>query len=147
VGDRDPDGAPFVEPSDVVVVTSTDGGVRVDTAFVLDRRGQAVYVFERAGTAINAESESLPAAFSLGQNYPNPFNPSTSIPFAIERSGHVRLTVHDLLGREIIVVSEGFREAGSHAVMFDASSLTSGVYLYRLEAGASSKTRTLHLIK
>jgi mannose/cellobiose epimerase-like protein (N-acyl-D-glucosamine 2-epimerase family) len=78
-------------------------------------------------------SRSLPAGFELCQNYPNPFNPSTTIRYGFPGSSHVTLTVFNTLGQRVAVLQEGEKEAGYHEVVFDASGLASGVYLYRLQ--------------
>ena len=85
--------------------------------------------------------------FTLLQNYPNPFNPSTQIRFTLQSSHVTRLTVYDILGREVAVLVNGTMSAGSHTVTFDASQLTSGVYLYKLEAGGETMIRRMTLIK
>uniref|UniRef100_A0A832DDW7 T9SS type A sorting domain-containing protein n=1 Tax=Ignavibacterium album TaxID=591197 RepID=A0A832DDW7_9BACT len=82
-----------------------------------------------------------PKEFSLAQNYPNPFNPTTAIDFNLAVDSKVTLKVFDVLGQEIITLVNGNLSAGSHKVSFDASSLNSGVYLYRIDAtGADGKT-------
>ncbi len=83
----------------------------------------------------------------LDQNYPNPFNPSTQIRFALRASHHTRLTVYDVVGREVAVLVNGVMPAGAHSVSFDASNLSSGVYLYKLEAGGQVLTRRMTLMK
>jgi hypothetical protein len=75
-----------------------------------------------------------PAEFGLDQNYPNPFNPSTQINFRLAVDSRVTLKVFDVLGQEIATLVNGTMVAGGHSVDFDASSLNSGVYLYRIEA-------------
>jgi hypothetical protein len=85
--------------------------------------------------------------FALDQNYPNPFNPSTQIRFALRASGLARLTVYDVLGREVAVLVNGTLAAGSHSVTFDASNLTSGMYMYKLEAGGMTQTKRMTLVK
>jgi hypothetical protein len=75
-----------------------------------------------------------PAEFALDQNYPNPFNPSTKIEFRLAVDSKVTLKVFDVLGQEVASLFNGNFVAGGHSVNFDASSLNSGVYLYRLEA-------------
>jgi hypothetical protein len=85
--------------------------------------------------------------FSLNQNYPNPFNPSTTIKFELPRSSDVKLSVFDMLGREISVLVNERREAGVHEVKFDASGLSSGVYFYRLTAGTFVQARKLLLLR
>ncbi|HMB90150.1 MAG TPA: T9SS type A sorting domain-containing protein, partial [Rhodothermales bacterium] len=75
------------------------------------------------------------------------FNPATTIRYAVPQAEQVRLTVYDLLGREVAVLVDRRMAAGEHAVVFEAAGLPSGMYLYRLEAGAFSQTRRLVLIK
>jgi hypothetical protein len=85
--------------------------------------------------------------FSLAQNYPNPFNPSTSIKYELPRTSLVRLSVYDLLGREVSVLVNERREAGVHEVKFEGSAFASGVYFYRLTAGDFVATERLLLLK
>ena len=92
-------------------------------------------------------SEGTPHEYVLGQNYPNPFNPSTVIPFQLLSAGRVRLAVVDLLGREVRLLVDEQREAGSHTVAFDASELASGVYLYRLMSGGVTQTKKMLLLR
>lgn len=92
--------------------------------------------------------ESLPHSFRLHQNYPNPFNPSTTITFDLPESAATRLEVYNAIGRRIAVLIDQEHSAGTHTVSFDASHLSSGVYLYRLSAdGNTIDTRTMTLIK
>jgi hypothetical protein len=98
-------------------------------------------------TGVHALRLATPSTFRLGQNYPNPFNPSTTITFELPKSSDVRLTVFDLLGREVAVLVNERREAGGHAATFDASALSSGVYVYRLEAGGAVLSRKCLLLK
>ncbi len=97
----------------------------------------------------SAENRNLESGigFELAQNYPNPFNPSTQIRFSLLTTHHARLTVFDALGREVAVLLNGSMPAGSHTVTFEASNLTSGVYLYKLEAGGETLIRRMTLIK
>lgn len=88
-----------------------------------------------------------PIETSLRQNWPNPFNPETSIQFTMGVPGNARLAVYDLLGREIAVLADGFRRMGSHTVNFDAASLASGVYVYRLDANGEVLLRRMTLMK
>ena len=84
---------------------------------------------------------------SLAQNYPNPFNPRTSIAFTLADASRVTLDVFDVSGRRVASLMTGVRPAGRHTIDFDASSLSSGVYSYRLVAGDFSKTRKMVLLK
>lgn len=84
------------------------------------------------GTAIDDVAE-LPATIELDGNYPNPFNPSTTLKYAIPRSGEVSIRVFDALGRSVQVLKPGTQSAGSHEFAFEASDLASGVYFYRID--------------
>ena len=75
----------------------------------------------------------IPETPVLTQNYPNPFNPATQIQFDLPAASDIRLTVFDLLGRQVQVLAEGHYPAGMHAVTFDATDLASGLYLYELK--------------
>jgi len=86
-------------------------------------------------------------AFVLEQNYPNPFNPATLIRFSLQSSHVTRLTVYDLMGREIAVLVNGPKAAGTHSIEFDASHLASGVYMYELVADGTRITRLMTLVK
>jgi hypothetical protein len=89
----------------------------------------------------------VPSVYALEQNFPNPFNPTTSIRFALPVSSHVRLTVHDMLGREVATLMNKAVPAGRHEVTMDGSGLASGMYMYRLQAGEYVATRRLVVMK
>jgi hypothetical protein len=93
-----------------------------------------------------AASSVVPTAFSLS-GYPNPFNPSTTIRYGLPRNATVHLTVFNSLGQEVAELVNGEVEAGYHEVRFDASSLSSGVYFYRLRADDFVETQRLLLLK
>lgn len=92
-------------------------------------------------------NNGLPNVFSLKQNYPNPFNPVTTIEFEISRDSDVIIKVYDLLGREIALLYEGHKPAGSHNVSWDGSGLPSGVYFCRLYSEGVTKTIKMTLLK
>jgi hypothetical protein len=98
-------------------------------------------------TGIEAEERSLPRKFSLNQNYPNPFNPHTTIKYELSQSSMTCLSVYDVLGREVSVLVNEWKNAGSYELKFDASGLSSGVYLYRLQAGDVVQSRKLLLLR
>lgn len=119
-----------------------------------------VYSVGRNGSislpSVNAVSTSLErdddiaSGIRLEQNYPNPFNPETVIGFQLSGAHMgtpVRLAVYDVLGREVAVLVDGPIPVGSHSVTFDASALSSGVYLYVLSAGDERVSKTMSLIK
>jgi hypothetical protein len=89
------------------------------------------------GIAVGVEGgETLPTDVVLAQNYPNPFNPSTTIVYRVGSRELVSLRVYDLLGREVAMLVNEVKQPGTYTVQWDASSLASGLYFYRLEAGA-----------
>ena len=96
---------------------------------------------------VEKKNDEVPDRFSLRQNYPNPFNPSTTISYQLPVSSHAALKVFDVLGREVEILVNERQNAGSHLVTFDASTLASGVYFYRLEAGTHNATKKLLLLK
>lgn len=87
------------------------------------------------------------ADYSLAQNYPNPFNPTTKINYAIKEKGNVELKVFDLLGSEIATLINEEQNPGNYEVFFDASKLSSGVYLYTIKSGNFMQTRKMLLMK
>jgi hypothetical protein len=91
--------------------------------------------------------ENLPDHFALHQNYPNPFNPSTSIIYDVPTTSHIRLTIFDLLGREIVVLVDGIQQPGRLEVVFTATNLASGIYLYRIETATFRDTKKLVLLR
>ena len=96
---------------------------------------------------VNPISSRLPEHFSLFQNYPNPFNPKSNIKFQIAKSGDVKLTVFDVLGREVAVLVNKELYPGTYEVEFDGSNYPSGVYFYKLDAGDFTQTKKMVLIK
>jgi hypothetical protein len=93
------------------------------------------------------KTDSHPDGFALEQNYPNPFNPSTNISFRISRAEFVTLNVFDILGRKVAMLVNKELQPGSYEATFDASRLSSGVYLYQLRAGAFIQTQKMILTK
>lgn len=89
-----------------------------------------------------------PTEFNLAQNYPNPFNPSTTINFNLAKESNVNLRIFNLLGQEVAsLAANEFMQAGSYSYKFNASSLASGTYIYRLEAGDFVQTKKMTLTK
>ena len=89
----------------------------------------------------------VPVDFALSQNYPNPFNPSTKISFSLSNGANVKLSIYNILGQQVEVLANGFRNTGTYEVTWDASNLTSGVYIYRLEAGNIVISKKMMLLK
>lgn len=89
----------------------------------------------------------LPADYQLGNAYPNPFNPSAIIPFRMASNSHVTIRVYDMLGRQVATLVNEVKPAGEHTVRFNASGLSSGVYLVRFEAAGTQQIRNITLLK
>jgi len=101
-----------------------------------------------AGTGVS-DDKSIDAArtFGLMQNYPNPFNPTTNLRYSLPRRSSVRLQVFDLAGRPIKTLVNESQAPGVYTVPFDGSGLTSGIYIYRLQAGDRTTTRKMMFMK
>lgn len=111
-------------------------------------------------TAIQIDNKNIPAEFKLFQNYPNPFNPETIISYRLSAFGYVTLKVYDILGREVATLVDEYKQPGTYNSIFNAShvstspvsgqagsSVTSGVYFYKLTAGSFSETKKFILMK
>lgn len=98
-------------------------------------------------TALEQISSNIPGGFKLAQNYPNPFNPSTTISFQVPTASLTSLTVYDLLGKKVAELVNETLSPGEYQVTFDASKFASGVYFYRLTAGAFTDIKKLVLLK
>lgn len=136
---KDLNGDGFYE---IVLVNELDN----EDSFVSSR----AYVYSpNSGITVSTEDGSEnPFTYRLSQNYPNPFNPTTNIEFLLPQASNVSLKVYDLLGREVATILNNVRfGSGSQTVPFNASALSSGIYLYRLEAGSFTQTRKMTLIK
>ncbi|MBS1551334.1 MAG: T9SS type A sorting domain-containing protein [Bacteroidetes bacterium] len=102
---------------------------------------------ENGGVGIRNINSEIPTTFSLSQNYPNPFNPATKIKFDLVKSGLVKLTVYDILGKEVATLVNENLSAGSYETDFDGSNLPSGVYFYRIETNEFTQAKKMILNK
>jgi glucuronoarabinoxylan endo-1,4-beta-xylanase len=112
---------------------------------VLDASSITTFVSKETPEAV--ERLSAPKRFSLAQNYPNPFNPTTTISFNLPSRVFVSIEVFDLLGREVATILSEEMNAGTHSRQWNAGTLASGVYFYRLQAGSFTETKRLILLR
>jgi hypothetical protein len=96
---------------------------------------------------VNEKELGTPKTFVLGQNYPNPFNPATTIEYSIPGNAHVTLKIYDMIGRELATLVDKEQNTGTYIVNWDASGLSSGIYLYRLSADSFAETKKMILSK
>ena len=104
---------------------------------------------ENLVAAAENEINQIPDEFSITQNYPNPFNPTTMISYKLPFSSNVQLKVYDIVGREVATLVDDFQSVGNHQVSFNPQSfsLSSGVYLYKIDANTFSKTMKMIYLK
>lgn len=116
-----------------ITIGNNTGPVNLGSYFLLDD-------LAFSGIATNIDEDGrVPYEYSLEQNYPNPFNPSTTISYSVHSDGFVSLKVYDTLGKEITTLVEEEKSAGIYQITFNAQSLPSGIYFYRLIADNSSE--------
>jgi len=123
-----------------------DWSVRaVDAAYV----GSSISTgtFQIGGTTLVGPENILPIDYSLSQNFPNPFNPTTTIGYVLKEKTNAKLLLLNAIGEEVVVLFNGEQDKGFHKVDFNASTLASGVYFYRLQAGDFVQTRKMILLK
>jgi len=147
-------GAVLGGESDVIAVGNFDADSDDEVIYTAGYpRGPApdvidVYYLDRLTTSVEMENNNVPSQFFVDQNYPNPFNPSTQIKFGITEAANVDLRIYDVLGREVaVLVNNEYLSAGSYNTKFNAVDLASGIYVYRLTAGANTVSRKMQLLK
>lgn len=114
-----------------VYITTNGGNIDIPIDFIVDVENSSI----------------LPKEYSLSQNYPNPFNPNTTINYSIPRSDDVKLSVFNILGKEVKVLVNHYQNAGTYSINLNAEELSSGIYFYRLTSGQFSAARKLILLK
>ena len=142
-------GSPFlsdfqVKIADSVGIVEATDGLTMQMALI-----GAIIDGVRYGTIVGVEQQLtlLPARYVLYQNFPNPFNPATIISYQVPVNGVVTVRVYDVLGREVVMLMNEKKSAGSYTVLWDAGKYPSGVYFYRLQAGSFVETKKMVLVK
>ena len=136
----------------IVSVDATDyDDVTTDNMITLNYGSGAIankdLTLSPASTTSVKQTQTLPTTYSLMQNYPNPFNPSTKIKFVIPKQTTVKLEIYNLIGQKIAELVNDELSAGTYEVIFNGENLTSGVYLYRMEAGDFVSVKKMLLMK
>jgi choice-of-anchor B domain-containing protein len=101
----------------------------------------------RMPTGVDPIATEIPVDFELAQNFPNPFNPVSTIRFSLPTAAWTKLSVIDMLGRDVMILVDDRREAGMHTVLLNADGLASGIYAYRLQSGGRSVVRKMIVLK
>jgi len=105
------------------------------------------YVYQQQTITDVEDDETIPTEFKLEQNYPNPFNPSTKIKFAVPERSNVLIKIYDILGSEVATLVNKEMEVGRYDVEFNAGGYSSGIYLFRMEAGNYVNTKKMILLR
>jgi hypothetical protein len=98
-------------------------------------------------TWVSSSGSTIPQELTLHQNYPNPFNPTTVVSYQLSTASHVDLRIYDVLGREVAVLVNQEKTAGKYTATWNATSMPSGVYFYKLTTGVFSQMRQMVLTK
>jgi hypothetical protein len=97
--------------------------------------------------SIGTAGQKVPTVFKLYQNYPNPFNPVTAIKFDVPRSVYTKLTIYDILGKEVAVLIDKKMEPNSYEISWDGTNFASGIYIYKIESGDFKDIKRMVLVK
>ncbi|MCX6165509.1 MAG: T9SS type A sorting domain-containing protein [Ignavibacteriae bacterium] len=109
--------------------------------------GTGLYEYSWLASGIGNSNNGIPNTFELSQNYPNPFNPITKISYQLPFSGLIKISVYDILGREVAILANGYKNAGYYNIEFDGTKFNSGVYFYRLFTDRFVSTKKMILVK
>ncbi|HZW38489.1 MAG TPA: T9SS type A sorting domain-containing protein [Ignavibacteriaceae bacterium] len=145
---------PFWSPrsyAPVAVELGMNIGYDVGVVYVgIDSLGATKVFWDRYNAknpTVYVEDNNIPNVYSLSQNYPNPFNPSTTIKYSIPKAEKVKVTVFNILGKQVTDLVNEYKEAGNYQVNFNADNLSSGTYFYKIQAGSFTETKKMLLLK
>jgi hypothetical protein len=159
---NDPSSDPSIKidyhfPATALYNPSSSGSLVSDVVFYADtcpgpvETGQAVWDdnswFHKSLVFSGVKNTGTALAMSLDQNYPNPFNGSTTFPITMKNDEMVKVSITDMLGREVALIYNGRLSAGEHRIPFTAPNLGAGIYTYTLKTSAGSVSRTMSLVK
>jgi hypothetical protein len=126
-----------------------DQSVRMQTAMAFSplRVQLGTHNLCQAVIGINTEETQILQGYELYQNYPNPFNPSTKIGFTLPAENNVKIVIYNLIGQKVAELVTSKFSAGDHSIDFNAANLSSGIYLYKIEAGSFTSVKKMQLLK
>lgn len=111
------------------------------------KSGESLEITNPLVNKLNVTKDILPKEYALEQNYPNPFNPTTTIQFSVPKQTQLKINIYNTLGELVATIADGMYQAGYYKIMFDASKLSSGTYIYRLESSDFVEVKKMILIK
>ncbi len=111
------------------------------------KSGESMEITNPLVNKLNVTKDILPKEYALEQNYPNPFNPTTTIQFSVPKQTQLKINIYNTLGELVATIADGMYQAGYYKIMFDASKLSSGTYIYRLESSDFVEVKKMILIK
>lgn len=113
-----------------------------DNSWQTARNWSYTWIGDQFTTPVEANDNALiPSAYELSQNYPNPFNPSTSIQYALPKTGQVSIVLFNTLGQKVKTLVDEVKQAGTHRIRLNATELPSGIYFYKIVAGDFTSTK------
>ncbi len=122
--------------------TGLNSGIVMNQVYIADENGNGIITSNEGN-----ENTEIPKEYSLNQNYPNPFNPVTIIGFQLPKAGFTNLKVYDVSGRLVKTLVNEHKQTGNYKVEFDASTMASGVYFYKLTSGSFTATKKMIVLK
>jgi hypothetical protein len=132
---------------DTLVTINTSSGMATKLGSLNTNFLTAIAISPEGPDGVIVTRTIVPTGYIISQNYPNPFNPTTKIKYAVPQPSQVQIKVFDVLGNEIETLVNEEKSAGTYEITWDAASLPSGVYFYRLQAGEFIETKKMLLLK
>lgn len=136
-------GITYQQPLETFIASELRSGINNDNYPV----GGESRIINGVLTSIDDFATEMPLNFELAQNYPNPFNPTTTISYTIPQSTQVRLAIFNMLGQKVMTLVDSNQSAGTYSIPFNATNLSTGLYVYRIEAGTYVATKKMMLLK
>ncbi|MBN1479368.1 T9SS type A sorting domain-containing protein [candidate division KSB1 bacterium] len=144
----DMDDTVWSDPQKHGTVTFLEGNkVNLSTANAITGVDTNSVDYTPPATGVATQPVQTPVQFELAQNYPNPFNPTTMINYSLAKAGHINVTIYSLSGQKVNTLVNEVQNSGVYSIPFDGSQLSSGVYLYQLQAGSQVFTRKMTLLR